>query len=260
MTTAAPENPVPAALEQVSQALMAGDHETATTAVEAVLRHDRERGLKLLAELLDGADPARLAVAVRAVLDHGDDEGTGPFVSLALSSTLSERRLALDLLAAASPHVAWPLLLRMFEQETEPAMMEREADLLERVLPEKGVEKLYDLRLGLDLALEDVEGGPGVEIVEQRMDLVARILSKMFVTYRLTEPEVDALEQSFEHRVGDVLGSHRSASPRGSPRSERLGRVQRPPNERTRLGLAALMGFLIAAGVAALAALLVGLR
>jgi hypothetical protein len=189
--------------------------EVVAAAAEAVLRLDRQQGIEIVAPLLESGDAEARAVVLRSLLDVGNIEGSGVVVRLSMSESLQRRRMALEILSSISSEVAWPLGLRMFEQEHDPELMDEEARLLERLLPEKGIEKLYDLRLGLDLARE---GGAEDPVAELRLDLVARTLAALFRTFRLTEAEIESLESAFQQRVQGVLQRAAAPSERGDPR------------------------------------------
>lgn len=226
-------------------------------AAEAVLRLDRQRGVEIVAPLLESDDAETRTSVLRSLLDVGNIEGSGVVVRLSLSESLERRRMALEILSAIASEVAWPLALRMFEQETDLRLMEDEARLLERILPEKGIEKLYDMRLGLDFARDD---GTDDAVTERRLDLVARTLAALFRTFRLTDAEIDQLEEAFQKRVEGVFthvaGPSRRGDPRGasaaSPRPRRLTARWQALPPRARAGIALGTAALLALGVSSL--------
>ena len=214
-----------AVLEPVRGFLKSEQPDVVAAAAEAVLRLDRQRGVELIRPLLDESDAPRRVAIVRALLDVGTLDGSGVIVRMSLSESQDRRRLALQLLASIASEVAWPHAWRMFEQESDPALLEEEARLLERTLPESGIEKLYDLRLGLDLAREEQGDDP---TVDQRLELIARVLASLFRTFRLRPAEVEALEREFDRRARGVLRRVDGPSKSGDPRSESATRLARP--------------------------------
>jgi hypothetical protein len=254
-------------LAAIGPRLAADDPEMRAAAVEAAIRADPVRGLEIAAPVLESGDPAMRSLAARAMLDVGGDQGTGALVTLCFAGAKTKRRLALDILSSVSADLAWPLFMRMFEVETDHELLEDQAAALERVLPERGIEKLYEIRLGLDLALDDARPGVDERLVEARMDLVARILATLFRTFRLTEAEIDALENAFHERASRMLTRLKDPSARGDPRT--LGEIRarrRAPVPGTRPGLAtalaarprlaaAMVGALLVLGLVALSSL-----
>lgn len=213
-----------AALAQVRGFLDSEHAEVAAAAAEAVVRLDRQRGIDLIKPLLAAPDPARRVAIVQALLDVGTVDSSGVIVRMSQSESLERRRLSVELLAAVASEVAWPLAWRMFEQESDPELLDAEARLLERTLPESGIEKLYDLRLALDLERE-----PGDDpAVDRRLEQIARVLASLFGTFRLTAAEIEGLEQAYERRARGVLTRPEGPSRSGDPRSESATRLARP--------------------------------
>ncbi|MBI4858717.1 MAG: HEAT repeat domain-containing protein [Candidatus Riflebacteria bacterium] len=193
--------------------------ELLTTAAEALLRLDRGRAMDLVRPLLESPEPQVQVSAVRALLNVGGEESSSALARLCLSGSQRERRLGLELLSTVSADMAWPFALQMFGQETVPEILEETADLLERILPERGIERLYDLRLALDTQLQDPTRTGDSTIPEQRLDLLARVLANLFRTFHLLEAEVEALESAYLERTHQVLGTAREPLQRGDPRT-----------------------------------------
>lgn len=212
-----------AVLDPVRAQLDSDHAEVAAAAAEAVVRLDRQRGVSLIKPLLARSDSARRVAIVQALLDAGTVDSSGVIVRMSQSDSLERRRLAVELLGAVASEVAWPLVWRMFETESDPELLEAEARLLERTLPESGIEKLYELRLALDLQRE-----PGDSAVDRRLELIAVVLASLFRTFRHTAAEIEALEQAFERRARGLLTRIDGPSRSGDPRSESATRLARP--------------------------------
>lgn len=220
-------------------------------------------------ERVDGlGDPAR-SILLLALIRQGVGEATQTLTRMALGPTPSDRRAALACLIQLGPAIGGPLLLRMFDIESDASLMQVQIEALEGLLGESDIERVLDTRLDIL-----TRGGPGADgaaanLAARKASLLEWLLSRLYERFRLLPDEVRATEERFQARARAVLRPTRPApaaredagpgAQTAAGRSPRGGLV--PALVRWRAPIVAgVLGVLLVAGVLELSAISKRLR
>jgi len=213
-----PENNLDLALA-IRPMLVHEDVRVVRLAMVRVLTVDPESGARWVTDRIRSKRTRVRDAAIESLIKAARPEAIEVLDHLAHQEREQDRRIALAHLQTISTERAWPILLGMFERETEVALVEELARYLPEILPESGIEPIYGMRERLHQILESPVSREFDGMTIHKLDLTGAMLGELFQRFHFLPIEIEKFETRYRQRVESALGGPLTVPDAGDPRT-----------------------------------------